>query len=199
MTVVVPPGAEPLGSKLYFFRSASSSNDVLISAHGGYYKGTKSFTVPGKRQDVQIIFYARHGAALQDPGMELIKYRYQQKEIYFSEGLCMNYALSKFQGRHAGQPGQPAETYQSIADHIDDEEKRATDWFNKAVASKAKGESIKPATGQIGMIREMNVVTVRNRWRLGEFGLRDIYLSEVVKLVRHAYPSANAVPLLLLP
>jgi hypothetical protein len=68
MSDSIPDGATPIGSKLYIFKSKSNSTDALISAHGGYYKGNKTFRVP---EGVEIIFYGIHGNVLSDPGLKM--------------------------------------------------------------------------------------------------------------------------------
>lgn len=181
----IPKGAEPLGSKLYFFKSATSSHDVLISAHGGYYKANKTFDVPGTGKDVEIIFYAPHGSTLSDPGMMIMKGNFQDAGSVFSGNKCIDYELSKYQGRHGGQPGKPAETYDSIASTVEDEDRRLVRQFEKMLAAAGKGnqQMAKGAIDQITAGRTMNVVTIRNRWHSS-----DVWLKDVVAMVRKAYP-----------
>jgi hypothetical protein len=184
----VPKGAEPLGSKLYFFKSTTSSRDVLISAHGGYYKANKTFDVPGTGKDVEIIFYAPHGSTLTDPGMTIMKGDFENAGSVFSGNKCVNYELSKYQGRHGGQPGKPAETYDSIASTVEDEDRRLVRHFERMLAAAGKGnqQMAKGAIDQIRAGRTMNVVTIRNRWNSS-----DVWLKDVVATVRKAYPGIN--------
>lgn len=177
-----PPGAVAIGSKLYFFKSRSSSTDCLISAHGGFYKGTSTFTVPN---GVKLVFYGAHGNTLSDPGIKLMDYEAVPVQEIPNEqdgSVCMNYALSKFQGRH-GNLNKP-ETYQKIADRIamidEDQAKRYTVWL------KSEDTDLKQMVlGGIDSQRAMNVVTIRNRWFLPG---GDVYLKDVIKEVRAAFP-----------
>jgi hypothetical protein len=177
-----PPGAVAIGSKLYLFKSKSNSTDCLISAHGGYYKSTNTFTVP---EGVELVFYGAHGNTLGNPGIKLMDYEGVPLQVIPNEqdgSECMNYALSKFQGRH-GDANKP-ETYAKIADRIamidENQSNRHAVWL------KSTNPDLKQMLFEgINRQRAMNVVTIRNRWFLPS---GDVYLKDVIKEVRDAFP-----------
>jgi len=176
-----PEGAEALGSKLYFFKSATNSTDCLISAHGGYYKGSKSFKVPS---GVDLIFYGVHGNLLSDPGVKLADFDATPVETIGGGKDCTNYALSKYQGSHGGTDGKPAETYASIHRRVQYNNQRLADYFKTATTS-SNQKVVNLNIQTILKSRSMSVVTIRNRWFLPG---GDVYLKDVIKEVTKAYP-----------
>src|SRR5690348_15019266 len=108
----IPNGAIAIGSKLYLFKSKSNSTDCLISAHGGYYKTTKSFEVP---LGCSVLFYGEHHKTLSDPGIKLADTHAKPVETVGPGKDCLNYVLSKYQGSH----NKAGETYEKIAGRIE--------------------------------------------------------------------------------
>lgn len=172
----------PLGSKLYIFKSKSNSTDCLISAHGGYHKGTTSFAVD---QGVEVVFYGAHGNTLSDPGVKLIDYPAKPAQVIpnrIDGNQCLNYVLSKYQGSHGGTPGKPAETYERIANRVKYNDDTINERFQKLLTT------TKPDLGErllksILQYKTMSVVTIRNRWSGS-----DVYLKDVIKAVRKELP-----------
>jgi len=184
MSKDTPEGATSLGSKLYIFKSKSNSTDCLISAHGGYYKGTSTFTVA---TGVEVIFYGVHGNVLQDPGVRLIDYAAKPVQTIPNpqDGRqCLNYVLSKYQGSHGGSPGKPAETYEKIKNRVKFNDDTLSERFTKLTTTQ------KPKEGEIILksilaYKTMSVVTIRNRWFLSN---GDVYLKDAIEEVRKALP-----------
>lgn len=174
----VPPGATPIGSKLFIFKSKSNNTDALISAHGGYHKGTSPFDVP---KGVTLYFYGEADKVLSDPGVKLADMNAVPVE-QISSGTCTNYVLSKYQGSHAGAKGKPAETYGSISNRIDLQDQNIDKMFQSLLTStnqKFSDALLKRIMGA----RAMSVITIRNRWTGG-----DVYLKDLVREVNKAFP-----------
>lgn len=188
MSSSIPPGAVPVGSKLYFFKSKTNSTDALISAHGGYHKGNNTFKVPS---GVEIIFYGIHGNLLQDPGIKLASTKnVVAVETVTSGGNCVDYVLSKYQGSHGGTAGKPAETYSSINKQLEADSDMLTRQFEalfseKLQLSPKKQEVVQKTVKNILTTPTMNVVTIRNRWNMVG---GDIYLKDVIKAVTKQFP-----------
>lgn len=177
---------QQLGSSMYLFRSTTVSHEALISAHGGFYKSTKTFTVP---PGMTIHFWAPHGYTLTDPGI---------KAMYTTRGMepmetvmggkpCIDYALSKYQGSHGGSKGKPAETYASIAKAIATEDKNLISMLKRLEHAKEDWQ-VEGALGQIAASGSMNVITIRNRALRGS-----VWLSELVTKVRKHASSINTL------
>lgn len=180
-----PQGAVPIGSKLYFFKSDTNSTDCLISAHGGYYKGNNTFEVA---DGVELLFYGIHGNLLQDPGIRLVDTPAKPVQVIPNrvDGRnCINYVLSKYQGRHGGKPGKPAETYDKISNRVRDNDKNQFGRFDLMLKKQDNEKLVEKLMQQILAHRAMSVVTIRNRWFLPG---GDVYLKEVIKEVRKAFP-----------
>ena len=177
----MPEGAVAVGSKYYFFKSDTNSTDCLISAHGGFYKGTSTFQVPA---GVELIFYGVHGNVLSDPGVKLADYDATPVETIGGGGDCFNYALSKYQGTHGGTEGKPAETYESINRRIKYNNERLSNHFKVATTSD-KQNIVKMNLEAILKSRTMSVLTIRNRWFMSG---GDAYLRDAIKEVRKAFP-----------
>jgi hypothetical protein len=181
MASETPEGAVAIGSKFYFFKSATNSTDCLISAHGGYYKATTMFKVPG---GVELIFYGVHGNVLSDPGVKLVDYDATPVQTLGGGADCYNYALSKYQGSHGGTNGKPAETYGSINKRIKYNNERLANHFK--VASTSNNQKLVNLNMQaILKSRTMSVLTIRNRWFMPG---GDAYLKDAVKEVLQAFP-----------
>ncbi len=175
--MTMPPGAEPLGSKLYVFKSKTNVKDVLISAHGGYYRANNTFDVP---TGVSMKFYGEHDKTLSDPGMSLMYLNAEVTEEIPAGKPCINYILSKYQGRH----NQAGETYGSINSFIDAEDQRIfktmLSWSAEQNASRKNIQA-----HQLASYKSMSVVTIRNRAMRS-----DVNLSYVVETVKKAMPGA---------
>ena len=172
-----------LGDRLYIFESSTTSHRCLITAHGGYWAGTKKFTVPN---GVTLHFYAPHGNVLSDPG---ISFLYNQPDMKPTETItgghpCYNYILSKYQGRHGSQK----ETYEAIAGSVTGVDTRLQNYqsdLNKALDKgneRVVGVLLKGAAG----LRNAHVVTIRHR-RLRT----DVNLKYVIDKVRESYPEVT--------
>ena len=179
MSDSIPAGATPIGRKLYMFKAKSNSQDALISAHGGYYKGTKTFKVPA---GVEMLFYGIHGNVLSDPGVKLADTKARVVETLKGGDDCVDYELSKYQGRHGGKPGQPAETYDRIAKRIGYNDDSLAQLFTAATTSK-NDKVVDTVMKQILNSRSMSVITIRNRWNS-----KDVYLKDLVAMVLKEFP-----------
>lgn len=179
MSDSIPDGATPIGSKLYIFKSKSNSTDALISAHGGYYKGNRSFQVP---HGIELIFYGIHGNVLSDPGVKLSDTKAKVVETISGGKQCTDYELSKYQGRHGGSPGKPAETYGRIANRINYVDDNLAQLFK--IASTSTNEKVaKSAMKNIQDSRSMSLITIRNRWNS-----QNVYLKDLLPMVLKSYP-----------
>ena len=179
MSDSIPDGATPIGSKLYIFKSKSNSTDALISAHGGYYKGNKTFRVP---EGVEIIFYGIHGNVLSDPGLKMTSTKAKVVETFSGGKQCIDYELSKYQGRHAGTSGNPAETYGQISSHVQQVDKTITQKFDALITTK-NAKFAEVLVRGIQNSQSMSLITVRNRWNS-----QNVYLKDLLSLVLRSYP-----------
>lgn len=156
-----PQGATALGKHFYLFKSQTNQTDCLISAHGGYKKTTGTFKVKG----CSVKFYVAHGSALSDPGMELM-YNKNANIVSTVEdnGECMNYILSKYQGRH----NKNGETYEKIHKAINFEDNCIN------ILNHGKDDFL-PEDWEASMklTRAMSILTIRNRWFNTNQNLRD--------------------------
>lgn len=179
MSDSIPDGATPIGSKLYIFKSKSNSTDALISAHGGYYKGNKTFRVP---EGVEIIFYGIHGNVLSDPGLKMTNTKAKVVETFGGGKQCIDYELSKYQGRHAGTSGNPSETYGQIASHVQQVDKTITQKFDALITTK-NAKFAEVLVRGIQNSQSMSLITIRNRWNS-----QNVYLKDLLSLVLRSYP-----------
>lgn len=166
MKKTAPMGATPIGGGyFYLFKSTTNSTDCLISAHGGYIRENRTFTVPA---GVKIVFYGQHGAALNDPGILAITAqlsRARPVEIVGGGEKCLNYLLSKYQGAHAGKSGKEVvETYLQVAAAVELRDVKRTETFENLLAA--------DPTAQAATLKELmadwggSILTVRNRWNV---------------------------------
>ncbi|GIX10586.1 putative adhesin [Elioraea sp.] len=166
MAKTTPAGATPIGGGyFYLFKSATNSTDCLISAHGGYIRENRTFTVPA---GIRIVFYGQHGAALNDPGIfEIAKKLSKARPVEIVSGgqKCLNYLLSKYQGAHAGASGKEVvETYDQVARVVQTRDFQRTDKFKHLLAADPSAQS---ATLQELMADwGGSILTVRNRWNV---------------------------------
>ncbi|HTY64449.1 MAG TPA: hypothetical protein VMG30_19530 [Acidobacteriota bacterium] len=142
------------------------ADELIISAHGGYTSSTEPFfTQPG----VEFVFYCEHGHSLNDPHVRSLMVGRGRPSCGTRSGQvpCMNYELSKYQGRH----GDDAESYAEIANAIT----YAREEYPKLIG----GGNGQPA---------MDVLTVRYRLNPMRF-LHTGNLKEAVNwaLTKHAY------------
>lgn len=166
MTKETPAGATPIGNGyFYLFKSATNSTDCLISAHGGYIRENRTFTVPS---GVKIVFYGQHGAALNDPRIfEIAKKLSKARPVEIVSGgqKCLNYLLTKYQGAHAGKSGREVvETYDQIARAVDTRDFQRTDKFKRLLAADPKAQQ--ETLGELMADWGGSVLTVRNRWNV---------------------------------
>ncbi len=173
-----------LGDMLYLFESSTTTHRCLITAHGGYWFGTRRFTVP---RGVTISLYAPHGTALIDPGIDFLKADavVQPEEVIRGGAKCYDYQLSKFQGRHGSQN----ETYQAI--------NRSVTTGDQDVGALQRDANLALDRGDEGTLNQLlvmastnrnaHVVTVRNRW----FNKLGVSLTHVISKVRKSYPEVT--------
>jgi hypothetical protein len=176
----VPEGAITIGSKLYLFPSATKTNQCLISAHGGYHRDNRAFTIP---KDVTVNFYVPHGYKMLDPGLEHMNLNLQGNESQqYTEGTeCVDYCLDKYQGSH----NVVGETYESIGSFISKANIRVAELASKkeATTSNAARDFYQKAAD---MLQTVSVVTIRNRSFSAE-----VTLSYVVARVRDVRPDID--------
>jgi len=152
-----------IGDDLYLWTYDAAGNpapNLVISAHGGY-SGEDRITRP---QGTTLAFYGPHKVALQDPGLDKIMDARAKAVAVNHGGTCINYFLSKYQGKHS----KGAETYQSIGDLLT----KGTTWeqMNQLLAGdpKAAQMGIKPVPQTlVDQYKSYDVLTIRNRWNIG--------------------------------
>lgn len=181
----VPRGARAIGSNLYLFSTTQSASECLISAHGGYDKENVTFKVPA---GVTIHFYAPHKHVLQDPGVKMMA---QDLSSFAVETCkpgqdCVNYTLTKYQGRH----NTAGETYDSIESTIRDFERRFLETQDKMakmgdVDKLTKGQLARYQMlgGSLANLKALNVATIRNRWYHAGVTLKYV-VAEVTKAAK---------------
>lgn len=171
-----------LGDRLYLFESDTTSHRALITAHGGYWAGTKKFRVP---EGVSVYFYTPHGTVLSDPGISFLKDGSKEPTRILKGGdECFNYILSKYQGRHGSQK----ETYEAIAKSV----KKGDEVINNY--QKDINHAFDHGKDKMAVVmmrhamanKNSHVVTIRNR-RLKS----DINLKYVIDTVRASYPEVT--------
>ena len=147
---------QELGSTMYLITKAANTYSpiLVISAHGGIdQKKEPQFTVPFGT----LHFYSVHGKVTDDLGIRNFIFggrATQRSESIGTGRLSYDYSLSKYQGKHGGSPGKPAETYESIEDA-----QNYVDQFNELLlqAGDKAPKGAQPAV-------DFDVLTVRNRW-----------------------------------
>ncbi|MGQ5522090.1 putative adhesin [Chitinimonas sp. PSY-7] len=91
---------------------------LVISAHGGI---RKSHSPKFNNSTGTLYFYSPHGVVTQDKGLRNFLYdanSRQRVETLPPNSSCYDYSLCKYQGKHGGTKGNPAETYQSIESEL---------------------------------------------------------------------------------
>jgi hypothetical protein len=179
-----PKGATEISSQCYLFKSATNSNDCLISAHGGYVSENRSFKVPA---GLNLIFYGPHGAALQDPEI----YEFAKKsskaiplEIFRGGEKCRNYLLTKYQGAHAGASGtEVVESYEQVERAVSNRDFQRTDKFKRLLS--ASPDAQRAVYEELSNDWGGSVLTIRNRWNVF-FG---VPLQDALKAAKKAMPS----------
>ncbi len=186
MTKKTPKGATSLGHYFYLFKSTTNSKDCLISAHGGYVSGNRTFTVPS---GVTIVFYGEHGAALLDPGVYDFAKKMgaaKPKEIFRSGEKCRNYLLTKYQGAHAGSDGKTVvETYDQVARTVSSRDYQRTEKFKNLLA--ANKDSQAAVLAELMKDWGGSILTVRNRWNV----FLGAPLSDAITAVKKEMPSVQ--------
>jgi hypothetical protein len=168
---------QEVGSNLYLFTAQIMKyhDTSVIDAHGGYDSSTKKFTVPA---GVTLVFYVSHGAIQNDFGLHKFRDSPTVYETRPPGSDCWDYSLSKYQGRHAGTEGKPAETYETVDQDVvavEEELNKRQKYANNPAYLKAVGNKPLPTV--------FDVVTIRNR----AFG-GDMTLSTVIEKVRKVHP-----------
>jgi hypothetical protein len=101
----------------------------------------------------------------------------------FSGGKqCIDYELSKYQGRHAGTSGNPAETYGQISSHVQQVDKTITQKFDALITTK-NAKFAEVLVRGIQNSQSMSLITIRNRWNS-----QNVYLKDLLSLVLRSYP-----------
>jgi hypothetical protein len=189
-----------LGRRMYLHKmGVGFATRVLITAHGGIDKKKQpKFTLPS---GVSVRFFTIHGTVLPDPGVNTVLEGAKLVEE-ITGGSCFNYELSKYQGRHGGSNGKPAETYESIAksqanfaklegsfkSNVDPVVNKAT-YEGVDSLSKAERGWWKMACRRMEEYGQLykddcDVVTIRNR----VFSIGEITLKDVIKATRDVNP-----------
>ncbi|MFO1050922.1 MAG: hypothetical protein U1F36_01750 [Planctomycetota bacterium] len=178
-----------LGRRMYLHKMGNGyAPRVLITAHGGIQEKGKTFQLP---KGVTVRFFTPHGTVLKDPGVTAILQGKDATET-ITGGACYNYELSKYQGRHGGSEGKPAETYESIGKSMANFREAEEKWQAKAnpVVEKATYQGVDSLSGpekaiwkwlmrsytDYGQIYKdlCDVITIRNRvLSIGEITLKD--------------------------
>ena len=155
-----PAGAVALGQYFYLFKSSVNDEDLLISAHGGYYKNTSSFEVEG----YDVCFYGEHNKTLSDPGLKLLRFNdpiVVEQVPNKDTKQCLNYILSKYQGKH----GDNVESYKDIFTEMKKIDKAHQKWRTKLInMDPSKSKSIDTYQKMLSQNDGYNVLTIRNRW-----------------------------------
>jgi len=157
-----------------FTRSEHYSDEVVISAHGGYKPEDLEFDVK-----TELRFYSVLDAPANASG--LICYSNMVKETIKSGGSSKNYRLSKFQGSHGSESGKAVETYGSIQTTLEESVSRIAE-HNDLFITSSREELAK--TGLTDPVKLFDVATVRNRgWK------KEVRLQYVIEqlLGKHAY------------
>ncbi|MEO3472555.1 putative adhesin [Roseomonas sp. CAU 1739] len=166
-----PDGAEKIGRDLYLFRSQTDTTTCAIDAHGGYYFENRSFKVP---EGVTLKFYASHGNALMDEGLQGLKLATKAfkpiEEITGGED-CHDYLLQKAWDAH---------TFKNEAD----EEFRITYERAKAFLERTDRKWQKEYIGHT-FDDVASLVTIRNRWD----NLCGVTIKDVIHDVRKVMPA----------
>lgn len=155
---------EAIGKKMYLLtrQAGQYANMLVISAHGGISE-KKQPTFNNKYGTLH--FYSVHGHVTDDLGIRNFIFggkASQLVESIVADRPCFDYSLSKYQGKHAGTPGKPAETYESIEeaqDYVDDYNQMLLDAGDRAP------RGARPAV-------DFDVLTIRNRWWSGDVTLK---------------------------
>jgi len=163
-----------IGKNLYLFSAdvGGYKDTLVISAHGGYDASSGDCDPP---PGTELVFYVPHGAIQQDFGIGRFKNGVPRYESFTQGNPCVDYSLSKYQGRHAGTKDKPAETYESIVGEIagiEDEVARQRKYAGKKGYNNTK------------VINTFDVLTIRNRAFSG-----DVLLTTALQAVTrvHAY------------
>jgi len=163
------PLLQKIGSTLYLYRMLDTGfcDDVVITAHGGYYPTTAHFDVPALPSFEGLFFYVPHGTVQTDFGIGgFAGVERKVVDPIAAPGTdCWDYLLSKYQGRHSNN----AETYDSI--------ERDMNATTEAVRKHAKGLSnlkTRAVYEKKSAPRIFDVVTIRNRVLSGDQNLRSV-------------------------
>jgi hypothetical protein len=174
----IPSGAIEVGSHFYLFKSKTNAEDCLISAHGGYEANVGTFEPKG----ATLYFYGEHGNYLSDPGLKLM---YMRDLVVTEEipstttRLCIDYILSKYQGRH----NSAGETYDSISGKIGSEDDMIAKLLDR-IANAKSDQARNVAQWNLPSYKSMSVLTIRNRWWRSDLSLRS-----AVEAAKKAMPS----------
>jgi Putative adhesin Stv domain len=168
-----------IGKFIYLFtRGVSSdfSDEVVISAHGGYRAGDLPFTVEGPT----LKFYCVEDAPANESG--LICYPHMVKESRAPGDSCKNYRSQKFQGRHGTADGKTVQSYDGIQKEIENSGGRIRE-HNEMIAA-ASGEELRAAGLTDNPVSAFDVATIRNRKGHGELRLQYV-VDELLKVHRY--------------
>jgi hypothetical protein len=173
-----------IGNELYLFRIDPKDfvKQLVISAHGGYDDSTPHFSVPAYPGFQGLRFYTTHGTVQMDMGIGGFAAGDRAVTDDIGPGAnCWDYALSKYQGRHSSG----AETYDSIGRDLEATVEKL--WkYARGMASSSPG--IRKVYQQKGMPQIFDVLTIRNRFWMGDLSLSKV-LKRVMKV--HAYQQVH--------
>ncbi len=169
-----------LGSTMYLFLQSPGTYApaLVISAHGGIGRGK---TADKKVPFGTLHWYSKHGDTTTDFGIRNFIWggkSGQRTESTPTGQPYYDYSLSKYQGRHAGTKGNPAETYAGI-----EGDQKYVDDFNQMLA--AAGPNAPPGSKPAAAV---DVLTVRNR-----YWITGVDLSSALKAIGnvHQYPEIH--------
>lgn len=163
--------SQEVGKHIYLFTHAPGHyfDACVISAHGGWNQPNGDFDVP---ESTTLYFYVAHGSAQDDFGVYQFRHAPPVVEPSYGPGTkCYNYELSKYQGRHAGKEGKPAETYEGIDKTLASVEEEVLK-MNKNMSNPQYKSMVD--SGAKKMPSRFDVATVRNRGFGGEMTLKNL-------------------------
>lgn len=170
-----------LDHRLYLLLPKVPTNRVIISAHGGReLTNANSFIVPS---NTILRFYSEDKNSVVDPRLvEFYRQEAVPKEILSEGDRCFDYILTKYQGNDNNQMG---ESYESIANLINNELRYMQTSLDQAAVAGARGNARAQATllQNARKVKMAAVLTVRNRMFRA-----NVSLAEMLDLVRAAAP-----------
>lgn len=166
---------------MFLFLPKKPPQKVIITSHGGHalLSKTNKFTVPS---DTVLQFYSDDTFSVIDPGFDnFFKKVAAPKEIITEGEQCFDYILTKYQGRH----GNKSETYESIANLMEEAQQSIESALGRAERSVTQGGKNAALTSAKAHTVPA-VLTVRNRW-----GKPTVRLSIAIESIKAAAPTVQ--------